>query len=723
MSTPVMHMSGYRPAPSRRADAARERMQRVQPMMQRYAAEDGWGIHDAEPTPKGGYSNYTEYPTEEVVLEDLWCNGAADRAPPHTLPPAPPLADAAPTHAVAVRFSKTDALALTSPTCLQDEHGGTYTFDGFLVLCHCAVEVPVLQFLCGGALVEARCEAVAVPPVLHDGVERAAVLAVETLLYRELLQREAAGFHAMPRFVDAAGKLLPPSAVRSCLGTRTPTVLEWLLESRQTYAPVLPALLSQLVWFCRVDLLQTMIGVEFKDRSLLRRAFVHSARRGPPVLVAPAELTNQRLEFLGDAVLEFVTTHHLFCCFSRSWEGDLTYMRSEMVNNKILTTFALRLGFDELLLHAEADRRGVRFAEDADAYFKLLADGFEAFLGALYLDAGVDACRQLVAKCLYPRCSELPLRRFWLRAAKVPYVPPDKIALEDGGEELEPLLEFQRVSGIQFRHLGLLRQATTHPSFYMARKGAWKPPMDDEGQPMHNQRLEHLGDAALQLAASDYLFHHFPEHQEGKLSLLRSALVNNPFLCDAMTTCGLHHCMRYNDDQIEESGKARRGMLSDGFEAFLGALFLDRQPFGIAAVKVFCEQVIFPFSKRLLSGRRWMDPKTRLYYCLSKFNLRQPTHLHLKQSFRVVEEHGPSHEKMFVVGCYLNGTQVAEARGQSHRDAEMGAARLACEALGLNEGLELAPDLEVATPDGDEAIAFGDEGEDEGEGEGEEAGA
>jgi ribonuclease-3 len=431
------------------------------------------------------------------------------------------------------------------------------------------------------------------------------------------------------------------------------------------------------------------------------------------VLVAPAELSNQRLEFLGDAVLEFVTTHHLFCCFSRAWEGDLTYMRMEMVNNKILATFALRLGFDALLLHADVDRRGARFREDAHAYCKLLADGFKAFLGALYLDAGVDACRQLVAKCLYPRCSELPLRRFWLRATKVPYVPPDKTAPEDGGEELEPLLEFQRASGIQFRHLGLLRQATTHPSFYMESVGGTMPPMDDEGQPMHNQRLEHLGDAALQLVASDYVFHHFPEHQEGKLSLLRSALVNNPFLCDAMTTCGLQHCLRYNDEQLEESGKHRRGMLADAFEAFLGALFLDRQPFGIAAVKVFCEQVIFPFSKRLLSGRRWMDPKMRLYYCLCKFNQRQPTHLHLKHSFRVVEEHGPSHEKMFVVGCYLNGTQVAEARGQSHRDAEMGAARLACEALGLNEGLELAPDLEFATPDGEEAIAVGDEGEGE----------
>ena len=73
-----------------------------------------------------------------------------------------------------------------------------------------------------------------------------------------------------------------------------------------------------------------------------------------------------------------------------------------MVNNKMLGCFALRLGLDALLLHADADRDGVLFKNDADKHLKLLADAFEAFLGALYLDAGIGACRQLLAKCLYP---------------------------------------------------------------------------------------------------------------------------------------------------------------------------------------------------------------------------------------------------------------------------------------------------------------------------------
>ena len=113
------------------------------------------------------------------------------------------------------------------------------------------------------------------------------------------------------------------------------------------------------------------------------------------VLAAPSEFHNQRLEFLGDAVLEFVSTHHIFCCFPSYWEGDLTDARSSMVNNKVLGCFALRLGFDALLLHADADKDGVRFKDDVDKYLKLLADAFEAFMGAVYLDAGIGACRQL----------------------------------------------------------------------------------------------------------------------------------------------------------------------------------------------------------------------------------------------------------------------------------------------------------------------------------------
>ena len=81
----------------------------------------------------------------------------------------------------------------------------------------------------------------------------------------------------------------------------------------------------------------------------------------------------------------------------------------------------------------------------------------------------------------------------------------------------------------------------------------------------------------LQLAASEYLFHSFPTLREGQLSRLRTALVNNGSLCQVAATCGMHHVARYHHREMDEPGAARRGMLADCFEAFLGALFLDRQ--------------------------------------------------------------------------------------------------------------------------------------------------
>ena len=1055
MASSKLHVSGYRPLVTRLIGQGEGPAEKAQPVMPKLSAEEGWGINQVEPPPPGGYSNYTDYATEEVILEDLWRDGAPDRPAPHRLPAPPPQPGAPFSFAFAVDFSPQENLTLASPTRLVHE-GACYDFAGFLVFCHHKVRVPDLQLICGGDLVTARFAPVAIPAVLERPEERAALLELEAFLYSGLFQMaslvpdadpaEAAAIHVLPRFVrapsDAADtELLAPSAVVACLRAPQKSVLDWLIASRTPYEPtwpepppaddpswkgvprggdgtwrifvsgyvtssgsasseelgayfeqfgmvpgslemktsptasrdggghfafftvrspaaatelltlshvlyvhgeearlrvkwatnqrdlppplpppppppppppeppppepkkkvslseykrartgpapavldsavaaleaerapawgqlapeeeakwraevrarfdgalvisdgcpwrvdalalersavselpshqmlhctadpplarwqpllehytslpafderkpdvaedketarpdcvlvfapqqcgmsalkadvsqqalVLPALLSQVVWFCRAERLQKMLGLDFHDPNLLRRAFVHPTVESRPerlvrataralcrvstraasrtgklretlrlrglrrlvqrmekqqltaaaVLAAPSEFHNQRLEFLGDAVLEFVSTHHIFCSFPSYWEGDLTDARSSMVNNKVLGCFALRLGFDALLLHADADKDGVRFKDDVDKYLKLLADAFEAFMGALYLDSGIGACRQLLAKCVYPKCSELPLRRYWLQAANEEYSPPDKTARPADGEGegegegesegesgLQPLLNFEAACGFKFRHLGLLRQATTHPSYYMETKGGWKPPVDDDGLPMHNQRLEHLGDAALQLASSEFLFHHFPEHQEGQLSLLRASLVNNPMICDVAASCGMHHCLRYNDDTMEEGGKARRGMLSDCFEAFLGALFLDRQPLGMAAVKLFCDTMLFSRSSVMISGRRWMDPKTRLNYCLNEFNLRQPTHLRLQRTFKVIEEWGPSHEKMFVVGCYLNGALVASARGQSLADAQMGAARRATEELHLNDGLEM----------------------------------
>ena len=86
----------------------------------------------------------------------------------------------------------------------------------------------------------------------------------------------------------------------------------------------------------------------------------------------------------------------------------------------------------------------------------------------------------------------------------------------------------------------------------------------------------------------------------------------------------------------------------------------DRLPENNRTVTVG-DRTLVSLTTAMIAGRRWMDPKTRLNSCLNEFNLRQPTHLRLQRTFKVIEEWGPSHEKMFVVGCYLNGQLVASA--------------------------------------------------------------
>ena len=344
----------------------------------------------------------------------------------------------------------------------------------------------------------------------------------------------------------------------------------------------------------------------------------------------------------------------------------------------------------------------------------MLADMFEAFIGAIYLDKGLGLgpCRRLFAQVLFPRRADLPLRRCWLQVAEQVYVEPDPATQPDQADPLisasdSALLEFQRATSLRFSRFGLLRQAFTHPSFFLPRAG-FSPPPKPPGcrEHPHNQRLEFLGDALLQLASSDFLVHHFPEHQEGPLSLLRSSLVNNALICDVAATCGMHHCMRYHQDSMDAPGRARRGMLADSFEAFLGALFLDRQPLGMAYVKAFTMQMLFSLTQRTIDEQRWMDPKARLQFCLSKFNATHGlTGAGALEHFAVLNEYGPSHERMILVAATLTSSLSPRRAASRLRTAAWSALR-AQEALFFDDDDE-QHDGAVRDPDNDATRTIG----------------
>lgn len=144
--------------------------------------------------------------------------------------------------------------------------------------------------------------------------------------------------------------------------------------------------------------LEKALKLKFKDKNLLTQAFVHRSylNEHPNFKLNH----NERLEFLGDAVLELVVTEHLFRKYERP-EGDMTNWRAAIVNTQSLSESAEQLGFKEYLLLSQGEKRG---SEKARQY--ILADAFEAFLGALYLDQGLKAAKDFIETHLI---SKLPL--------------------------------------------------------------------------------------------------------------------------------------------------------------------------------------------------------------------------------------------------------------------------------------------------------------------------
>lgn len=147
-----------------------------------------------------------------------------------------------------------------------------------------------------------------------------------------------------------------------------------------------------------VKQLQEKYGIQFNNEQLCKQAFTHSSyaneHRGSQVV------DNERLEFLGDAVLEITISHYLYDTYEEMSEGELSKFRAAIVNEESLYHFAKELQFNRYILLGKGEERTGGRNRPA-----LLADVFEAFLGALYLDQGLEACLQFMSKYIYPQIS------------------------------------------------------------------------------------------------------------------------------------------------------------------------------------------------------------------------------------------------------------------------------------------------------------------------------
>lgn len=211
--------------------------------------------------------------------------------------------------------------------------------------------------------------------------------------------------------------------------------------------------------------------------------------------------------------------------------------------------------------------------------------------------------------------------------------------------------------GLHFKNIDLYQQAFSHSSF-----------INDFNMNRleHNERLEFLGDAVLELTVSRYLFDRHPHLPEGNLTKMRATIVCEPSLVIFANKIKLNELILLGKGEEKTGGRTRPSLVSDAFEAFVGALYLDQ---GLTVVNQFAQQVIFPYVEDdELQGV--VDFKTQFQEFVHQHNRGDVT-------YRLVKEEGPAHHRLFTSQVMLKGEAIATGKGKTKKESEQKAAESA----------------------------------------------
>ncbi len=209
-----------------------------------------------------------------------------------------------------------------------------------------------------------------------------------------------------------------------------------------------------------------------------------------------------------------------------------------------------------------------------------------------------------------------------------------------------------------FTNRELLRSALTHRSYLNEHRDAtWE----------HNERLEFLGDAVLELVITDFLYRKYPEKPEGELTAVRAALVNTHSLAAAAQTLGINDYLLLSKGEAKDQGRARQYILANTFEAVIGAIYLDQ---GYDAARTFIADRLFTKTEEIIEKRLWQDAKSRFQELAQERVSVTPVYETLSQT-------GPDHDRIFTIGVFLRKEKIAEGEGRSKQEAEQAAAEAA----------------------------------------------
>ena len=228
------------------------------------------------------------------------------------------------------------------------------------------------------------------------------------------------------------------------------------------------------------------------------------------------------------------------------------------------------------------------------------------------------------------------------------------------GMDLTPYREFTKdVLGLEFENIDTFVTALTHRSYVNEHKKSANE---------HNERLEFLGDAVLELVVTDYLFANYDE-PEGILTSWRASLVRTESIGAAGESVGYAPLVRMSKGEKNGSDRARLQILANAFEAVVGAIYLE---FGYDTASDFIHKNIIVKLDDILREGSWRDPKSHLQEVSQRIDGHTPI-------YRVLEEDGPDHDKMFTLGVFVGEKQMGQGTGPSKQAAQQAAAKAALE--------------------------------------------
>ncbi|MCX6751188.1 MAG: ribonuclease III [Candidatus Nomurabacteria bacterium] len=217
---------------------------------------------------------------------------------------------------------------------------------------------------------------------------------------------------------------------------------------------------------------------------------------------------------------------------------------------------------------------------------------------------------------------------------------------------------FEKNTKVIFKDKNLLKQAFIHRSYINENPGS---------NLSHNERLEFLGDAVLELVVTDFLYKKYPNYTEGELTAIRSALVNAIIISEVASKIGMNDYLLLSKGEAKDNGKARQYILANTYEAYIGAVYLDQ---GYNAVNKFVTATLLPHTEEIVAKKLWRDAKSLVQEKAQEF-------VGVTPAYKVLHESGPDHDKHFTVGILFGSDLIAEGKGKSKQEAEQKAAEMA----------------------------------------------